>query len=983
MAFTLVITAVISIALAECWRRRQPPESGREKSTARAAGVLLGLFTAILLTDLFNFSGLKHEMVHGRTFSVSVYDAAQKTAPSTFTYQPVEKPDGKSLLADTAKMLAGGLRNYRPNGLEISCYIRLDSFKTREVIFQTAPGGAGLRAETGPGGTLSLIYMNSGKGEPITAEYKSRLIPGHRHYLRIKLKPDKHFYAKVDGEEWVLDARHLEMELGVSKISVGNGIENIRPFSGRIEDFRISAATYKIADSYLLAEAAGSLLKLILGALTLALLQLAFIGPASTGMEEYRPGNHMAALAVILLALYSCIRYIHVPEFTNAYFFKWGLPFITLSVAATIIAQNKWRLGWLVPAAVTLYFGGITGRLHPFAVSLALMAASYGLGDYICRIFGVTEEDRPVLIPLTLGLALNGIAAWLAMRFQINYASTHTLALLAELVLVHKPVLRLLSRAVKTPRPAVSSGQAALLAFAAVAAGYAFMPRIGFDGLVAHMYMPKVVSLFGFFDFNPEYSYGLDHAIIPKGIYTTLFLAGGEAAVKPFGFLLFICSFFMLEGVVRKRFGERTAFWTTLTAILFPMTVWQISLILLDCFELAFGVMALELYFRARDKMSARNLALFFASLSLAYYGKQCNVIIGIPLALGLFLRTIRDAREGRWRPLAAFLSCMPLAPLLLAPLFVWCYIKTGNPVFPYFNGTFKSIYFPLSFPHLMSPKMDPWSQLFDITFNGQTARYYAWYQAGFGSLFFTLLPAAVFIPLFNSRNRRAHIELLMMFLLSSAMFLYLLPPQLRYFTSCLPLGALVLGITADRLFAVTKEAWLRTALGGTLAAVIAINVIALFQNPRDTMPYPFGARWSKPALYILVFDEEGEPCRTAFAFASKKYGKYAKGLSYSAPGIYFSDTRIEMAGRTFFRTKEIISAAKTPPVLFDLLFLKKRFDYVIITDRETTGNLCRLRDEGFLREDFRTKGFGVYRPDFKAYEKAKLPQKKSGVKAS
>lgn len=978
MAFTLVITAVLSIAIAEWWRRRRLSEAVMDNYASKAACALLVLFTTILLTDLFNFSGLKYERVHERAYNVPVYDAGQKTGPSTFSYQPNEKLSDNSLLTHAADMLAGGLRNYRPAGLDISCYIRPDSFKNREVIFQTAPGGAGLRVETGPEGSLSLIYMNSGKGEPIEAEYKRKLIPGHKHALRIRLWPDKRFYAKVDGEEWVLDARHLEMELGISKISVGKGLENGRPFSGRIEDFRMSAGTYKISGAYLLAEAAGSLIKVFLGALALALLQLTLLKPPASGPEEYRPGNRAIALSVIILSLYSCVRYIQVPEFTDSYFYIWGLPFIILSLAATLVAQHKWRLGWLVPAAVILYFGGLTGRLFPFAVTLTLMAASYGLGDYICRIFKVTGDDRPLLIPLTLGVAVNGIAAWVAMRFQVNYTCTHAFVMLTELVLVHKPVLQLLSGALHNPRPRLSSGQTALVAFAAVTAGYAFMSRIGFDGIAAHLYIPKVVSLFGYFDFNPEYSYGLDHAIIPKGIYTSLFLTGGETTVKIFGFLVFLCSFFALEGLARKRFGERTAFWTTLTAILFPMVVWQISLVLLDCFELAFGVLALELYFRTRDDMTGRNMALFFISLPLAYYGKQCNVILGIPLALDLTLRTIREAWNGRWRPMATFLACMPLAPMLLAPIFAWSYIKTGNPVFPNFSNVFKSIYFSLNFPYQMSPKMDPWSQLVDITFNGMAARYYAWYQAGFGSLFFSLLPAALFIPLFNSRGRREHIELFLIFLLSSAMFLYLLPPQLRYFTSCLPLGAMVLGMTTDRLFSVTREAWLRTALGTALITTAVINTVALFQNPRDTMHYPFGDRWSKPAVYILVFEEEGEPCKAAFGFANKQYGKYSKGLSYSAPGIYFSDTRIELDDWYSFRTKEIISAAKTPLVLFDLLFYKKRFDYVIITDRQTTGNLCRLRDEGFLKEDFRIKGFGVYRPDFNAYEAAKRLRNKN-----
>ena len=109
-------------------------------------------------------------------------------------------------------------------------------------------------------------------------------------------------------------------------------------------------------------------------------------------------------------------------------------------------------------------------------------------------------------------------------------------------------------------------------------------------------------------------------------------------------------------------------------------------------------------------KAEMRRTAMLAMWLGMATAFKLANLIIAVPLVL-VYVYDLVARNDSRGPRIRATLKSIPISALLFlapfAPFMMVIYRLTGNPVFPLYNGIFKSAYWPQG--AVFDPRWGPW----------------------------------------------------------------------------------------------------------------------------------------------------------------------------------------------------------------------------------------------------------------------------------
>ena len=137
--------------------------------------------------------------------------------------------------------------------------------------------------------------------------------------------------------------------------------------------------------------------------------------------------------------------------------------------------------------------------------------------------------------------------------------------------------------------------------------------------------------------------------------------------------------------------------------------------------------------------------------------GALLGLLAGIKVSNALFVLPAlawlgwNALQHRNWRWIA---KVVVVALLLCSSSYFYATVVTGNPLFPLFNGFFKSPLFPaidLVDKRWMKEGLS-WSSLWDLTF--ETHRFGEYYPGAFGLALLALLPAIVFEAIHSARSR-------------------------------------------------------------------------------------------------------------------------------------------------------------------------------------------------------------------------------------
>lgn len=671
----------------------------------------------------------------------------------------------------------------------------------------------------------------------------------------------------------------------------------------------------------------------------------------------YATLDYVGFLALATAAYFVCQQVAQSSEAFNHTSIARG--FCVLVVSALSLLASRRLFGSPAPLlAVMPVASAATGNLIPFLSWAVFLFASYGVGLATLRTakLRVREDDAVLrsICALAVGIAINSFVTWLAMRTPWNYPWGYRGAYGLELLLFG----RLAWRQLPTLPQRWSLGQQAILLHALLFLPFAFVPSYCWDDLVTHLHIPHQTKIFGRFDFSPEFMGGLNIAFIPMGSYTSLFLLGGENAIRMLNLSLFSLGAIATEHYARRLWGSRVALCATALALSTPYTYWILSIPFVDAFfffTAAIFFLFVHSFLRKPDVALLPTLALLAA---IGYLCKQQFINLAIPLGLPIAVAVFLEARRSPLRALTYSFGSGALFLGLLAPPVLQNYFLTGNPLYPLFNGVFKSPFLPLT--NFVDAR---WNQplslatFWNITFKG--SKFVENIDFSFGFSAFLLLPMACVMGVKEAASRRSLIILGLLALCLGYSFIAFKTTgfYLRYFLGIIPPLSLCLALGAESLVGGSRLRSLVLSL--FLSALVALNTCALLSTRNTADPYPI--------MEVLRGDVSGssmnyyQEVKRLFRVAHRRHGDNSLGLLVDSQANYFARSRVVSNLYYFPPFSEQLAAAQTPGALSHLLFTERGVDYIIMPTQQPSGPFASEAFQSELEVVAKSANFGLY----------------------
>lgn len=459
------------------------------------------------------------------------------------------------------------------------------------------------------------------------------------------------------------------------------------------------------------------------------------------------------------------ISYAYLQSATNTTFI-----FFILSLVAAKFKRSRIPI---LAFYIVFYLAGIAnlmGFAEPF-LGILIFISSAGYGSYI---FNSKYKSLNLLLGLSAVIALLNIIT----LFPINYSITYTIILSIGLGLLF---FNKKSGDLKTVHTRLFSffsdlkfADAFLLflfwGILFFIGGFVVLPEDTFDSL-AYQLMPIThIQFHHIWNYSFEYNV---MAAVPKGMnwlfaYGTLLSSIKIARLINF-FLLACFNVFLIE-YFYKKISTHILFLTCSIITSLPLTFLLATSSLVDLGLMVFVVTTYILLVNCKSSEDIKPILWLLLLLpAIKHTGLIYSSIGG--LALILANRNLLLSRTSVMTILVGLLCFM-------FPSYVWIWYKTGNPVFPFFNGFFKSALFEAgsSFSNSMYKKPLNLVTFYKMTFF--TEEYSESKPGGIGivHLFFS---GTLLWPLFIKNQK--HLKTLILMALISFVFIFKFQSYDRY----------------------------------------------------------------------------------------------------------------------------------------------------------------------------------------------------------
>jgi hypothetical protein len=493
--------------------------------------------------------------------------------------------------------------------------------------------------------------------------------------------------------------------------------------------------------------------------------------------------------------------------------------------AAFLIFARRWFLAATV-ATLLILVGAAAGPLAPVGAAFFLFA---------CFVTGTllmpADESAGLLsgwMRLMLGAAVWMNLLWVALHFRINYPLVYAGLFLAPLAARPRVTRACLEACARAFRPLDLPRRTDYLFLAL--AGFpalcqlivAMAPETGADALATHLMLPAWVGFRHVWAFDYRQ---ISWALMPLGTdwcYTAAYLLGGEFAAHLLNFSFFAALCAMVYAACRRELGHGPSL---LLAGLFAAT---------PLAQLETGSLFAENFWAALLLAAACAIGRFHSAKAPRYlYAAAALTGAGMATKLGTTAFLIPAAAFAAWevaraKSLAGRRIRMGLAAAGLLLLFggapyLYAWLRTGNPIFPFMNQIFKSPWFNRTEPFVdyrWVGRLD-WLTPYRMAFKS-----HVYLESHDGALGFQYLPLAALGLAAWSRKwaylgKLAFVTAIAFCWLTLSSVLYL-----RYVYPALPLLTIAGAVALGRIKAVSRA--LYTAILAVLLIALPLNVYFL-----------------------------------------------------------------------------------------------------------------------------------------------------------
>jgi hypothetical protein len=463
----------------------------------------------------------------------------------------------------------------------------------------------------------------------------------------------------------------------------------------------------------------------------------------------------------------------------------------------------------------------------PLLVTAWFWIASMLVGAAFTAACGGRARATPVAF--LIGAAFLGTIVGLSAHLPINNPATFTALLLAPCLIFRKQLQEWANVFLRHGPALASFNKSRLWLEVAVATlmilhvTTALMPEVLHDPLAYHLFIPAHIALRGSWGFDATMYAWAVMPMLGDWLFAVGYMLGAENGARLMNclFILTLASL-IRELVLRGGGGARGAAWAVILFLSSPLTFTESSSLFVEsvwaCYVVAGGLVLIRAA-RTNPRASA-DVAVCGVLFGAALAAKAWSLVMLPAIAAVAVIAYPQILHPRNFRGIAV--AALSLLAIGCVP-YVTAWRLTGNPVFPFYNGVFKSDLFPLTnFTDGRWKAPLSWRTLYGITFD--SSQYMEARNGIAGFAWLTVLPAASLL-LAVSRNRRG--LAILAFGVSVFAAVFSLSPYLRYVfpAQALLLAAVGIGVSA-------MPTMLRPLATLLLSCVAMLNCLFLNAGP-------------------------------------------------------------------------------------------------------------------------------------------------------
>ncbi len=428
------------------------------------------------------------------------------------------------------------------------------------------------------------------------------------------------------------------------------------------------------------------------------------------------------------------------------------LTFIGVHALSIILNVNRYYLF----ASLIILSSIVLEVFTPLVVVLYFLLSSYYLGSLVSLL--IKKDDISIVIKSLIGMIIYGSLVSISVHFPINTPEAYLIILSISIIIYRKELIDLVTNIFAYPKNTSFNTSASINFIDSLILSTVFlyflislMPEIGHDALATHLFIPVHIQEYLRWDFNVNYYVWAVGPKLGDWIITIPYLLGGETAVRLFNIftIVLIClllveltKYFKADNMVSRcavLLFITSPFTFGLGFTIFNEPIWCL-------FIISFFYYFTKIIHDNEINIQNFSIAGFMLGASLAVKAITL-ILLPIIILISLF-RTNKIFQRENLISVSLFiflLTIFSIKPYLIS------YIYTENPVFPFFNGIFKSPFYDSS-SNFQNPIWGygiSWDLFYQITFN--SAKFT---EASIGGIGFHLLllsiPAIIILNLEN-----------------------------------------------------------------------------------------------------------------------------------------------------------------------------------------------------------------------------------------
>lgn len=498
---------------------------------------------------------------------------------------------------------------------------------------------------------------------------------------------------------------------------------------------------------------------------------------------------------------------------------------VLVVAGATWSKRDPLVVGVVIAVALALF----AGAFWPLISVLWFALASAVLGRAVSEAMDIKVKSENWLTHMLVGAGIYGSGVGLLAHFPVNYPGVYGALLTLPLLIWWRSTIDCINCCMRRLRMNSSDSvrldwlNSAIAVVALIHFIVALMPELGHDALAMHLFIPSHMATRHHWGFDADTYVWAVMPMLGDWIFSVGFMLAGETAVR----LINVGFIFLLGWLVRDLVSwaggsAKGAKWAVLIFLSTPLTFTESSSLFIESVWAAYIVSGTLHLSQLGDEKTESKSNLLLAGLLLGFAAAAKAVTLTILPVLALvvlwhFKSCLKMIKPSTWLATGIVFSLVSSIPYITA------WQLTGNPVFPFYNGIFKSPYYPPANFDSASifGKGLTWDLLYRATFN--SGKYL---EAGVGAPGFQWL--LLFVPasfiIMVTKQRRGLVLLLVGILIVAAVFQSV--SYLRYVFPAWAILAAIIGLAlGDESH---KIGPVKVALVGSAIGAIVLNLLFL-----------------------------------------------------------------------------------------------------------------------------------------------------------